>query len=255
MHPILFEIGPFTIASYGVCLCIAFLINYPLFISESKRRNIPSKAVDYIFFAAILGGMVGGKLLYLFESTLRGNFSVSQSLSLTGGFAANGGFLLAFGFALAVIHHKKYSAGEVFNAVAPGLALAYGIARIGCQLSGDGDYGIPSDLPWAMAYPNGIVPTLVNVHPTPVYETIMSFLAFALLWKLRVKLNRPFELFAWYLILSGTSRFLVEFIRLNPELAFGLTSSQFLALTGIVVAIIILLQLNRGHTQTQTQTQ
>lgn len=240
MYPFLLEIGSLKIASYGVMLSLAFLVNYPLFIIESRRRGIPAKAVDHIFFAALIGGMIGGKLLYLFESTLRGDFHFPASLSPTGGFAALGGFVLAFALAGLVIRYQRYPAGEIFNAVAPGLALAYGIARIGCQLSGDGDYGIPSDLPWAMAYPNGIVPTLEKVHPTPVYETLTSFGIFALLWHWRLTKTRPFELLAWYLIFSGIARFLVEFIRLNPKFLFGLTSSQLIALLGVVVACGIL---------------
>jgi len=221
MHPILFEIGQIQIGSYGVCLALAFLINYPLFISESKRLDIPKEAIDYIFMAAIIGGMVGGKSLYLFESLLRDDFSFRHSFSLTGGFAALGGFLLAFALCGLVIRVRNYDAGDIFNAAAPGLMLAYGIARIGCQLSGDGDYGIPSDLPWAMSYPNGIIPTLERVHPTPIYETIYSFIIFAALWSIRKKLSKPFELFALYLVLSGLARFLVEFIRLITGALIG----------------------------------
>ena len=246
MHPILFTIGPLTVASYGVCLALAFLVNYPLFTAESKRRGIPTDAADYIFSTSIVGGMVGGKLLFIFESTLRGNLSFPHSVLPTSGFAALGGFVLAIGLNLLVIRVRKYPAGDVFNAVAPGLALAYGIARIGCQLAGDGDYGIPSDLPWAMAYPNGTVPTLIKVHPTPVYETLASFITFGVLWKWRITKDRPFELFAWYLIFSGISRFLVEFIRLNPKLAFNLTTSQVIAFTGTVLGIGILYRLNNS---------
>ena len=245
MYPVLFELGPVTVGSYGVCLAVAFLINHPLFSSESKRLGIEAEAADYILFAAITGGMIGGKLLYIFESVLRGDLSFPGSFSPTGGFAALGGFVLAIGFALLIIRVRKYDAGKVFNAVAPGLALAYGIARIGCQLAGDGDYGIPSSLPWAMAYPDGIVPTLTKVHPTPVYETVASFISFAVLWRWRKTKSRPFELFAWYLIFSGVSRFLVEFIRLNPKLALGLTTSQYIAFAGVIAAFVIFHRLNR----------
>ena len=86
---------------------------------------------------------------------------------------------------------------------APGLALGYAIGRIGCQLSGDGDYGEPSDLPWAMSYPDGTVPTDQDVHPTPVYETLAMGLVAWLLWQWRDRF-RPGILFALYLLLSGT---------------------------------------------------
>jgi phosphatidylglycerol:prolipoprotein diacylglycerol transferase len=247
---VLFEISGVQIGSYGVCLALAFLVNFPLFQSEARRLNIPKDAVDYIFFSALIGGMLGGKLLYLFESLLRGDYQFPESYSLTGGFAALGGFVLAFVLSSLVIRIRHYPAGSIFNAVAPGLMLAYGIARIGCQLSGDGDYGVPSELPWAMAYPNGILPTLVRVHPTPIYETITSLVIFVYLWRSRLKFNKPFELFAIYLVLSGLARFMVEFIRRNPEAIFGLTASQIIAMVGTIVGACILFFLHSSNNMT-----
>lgn len=235
MYPVLLDINGIQIGSYGVCLALAFVISFLLFRKESIRVGLPSEAADYLLFSALLGGMLGGKLLYVFESTLRGDFSFPGSFSPTSGFAALGGFLLAFVLSGLVLRWQKYPAGLVFNIVSPALILAYGIARIGCQLAGDGDYGIPSDLPWAMAYPNGVIPTLLKVHPTPIYELISSLFIFVILWRLRFKLIKPFELFALYLVLSGIARFLVEFIRRNPEALFGLTSSQIIALMGVLV--------------------
>jgi phosphatidylglycerol:prolipoprotein diacylglycerol transferase len=110
---------------------------------------------------------------------------------------------------------------------ATALALGYAIGRIGCQVSGDGDYGIRSSLPWAMGYPHGTVPTPpgVRVQPTPIYETVaMCLLAYGL-WRLRDRV-RPGVVFALYLLLSGLERFLVEFIRRNSEVLAGLTSPQ-----------------------------
>ena len=105
------------------------------------------------------------------------------------------------------------------------LALGYAIGRIGCQLSGDGDYGRASDLPWAMSYPDGTVPTTEEVHPTPVYETLAMGLVAWLLWQWRDRF-RPGVLFAFYLVLSGLERFLVEFVRRNEDTVAGLTTPQ-----------------------------
>ena len=87
---------------------------------------------------------------------------------------------------------------------ATALALGYAIGRIGCQVSGDGDYGIRSHLPWAMGYPNGTVPTPpgVTVQPTPIYETVAMCLVAWVLWQLRDRV-RPGVMFALYLVLSG----------------------------------------------------
>ena len=112
------------------------------------------------------------------------------------------------------------------------LAAGYAIGRIGCQLAGDGDYGIPWDGPWAMAYPNGTVPTTEEVHPTPVYETITMLLVAALLWRWRHRW-RPGTLFALYLILAGAERFLVEFVRRNDDVLLGLTQPQLFSIVMI----------------------
>jgi phosphatidylglycerol:prolipoprotein diacylglycerol transferase len=114
------------------------------------------------------------------------------------------------------------------------LALGYAIGRIGCQLSGDGDYGTASDLPWAMSYPDGAVPTNERVQPTPIYESIsMALIAWAL-WTLRDRFA-PGLLFALYLVLSGVERFLVEFLRRNDEVWAGLTVPQIESLVLMLV--------------------
>jgi phosphatidylglycerol:prolipoprotein diacylglycerol transferase len=108
------------------------------------------------------------------------------------------------------------------------LAAGYAIGRIGCQLAGDGDYGKDWDGPWAMAYPHGTVPTTTPVHPTPVYETLAMGLVALVLWRLRHRW-RPGTLFGLYLILAGAERFLVEFLRRNPDELLGLTQPQLLS--------------------------
>ena len=107
-------------------------------------------------------------------------------------------------------------AASLLDLCAAPLALGYAVGRIGCQLSGDGDYGIPWHGPWSMSYPHGTVPTTQQVHPTPVYETIAMGLVALLLWRWRNRF-KPGILFALYLVLSGTERFLVEFIRRNND--------------------------------------
>jgi phosphatidylglycerol---prolipoprotein diacylglyceryl transferase len=127
---------------------------------------------------------------------------------------------------------------RMFDRAATALALGYAIGRIGCQVSGDGDYGIPSKLPWAMSYPHGTVPTPpgVRVQPTPIYETLaMCLLAYAL-WRLRDRV-RPGVVFALYLVGSGVERFLVEFIRRNSEVFAGLTAPQLESIGLLVVGL------------------
>lgn len=129
---------------------------------------------------------------------------------------------------LLAARRSKVRFPALLGASAPALALGYAVGRIACQFAGDGTYGQPSDLPWAMSYPHGEVPTTERVHPTPVYETLTGLLIFALLWRLRDRLS-PTSLFGLYLVLAGVERFLVEFIRRNPEAIIGLTQPQLFA--------------------------
>ncbi len=165
--------------------------------------------------AAAVGGVVGARVYWFFEHV--GDASLTDSFS-GAGFTWYGG---------------------VLGAAAPALALGYGIGRIACQLAGDGTYGVASDLPWAMSYPHGEVPTTERVHPTPVYETLASLVIFALLWRLRSRMP-PLRLFGLYLVLAGGERLLVEFIRRNEEVVFGLTQPQLFALAMLAAGAMLL---------------
>ena len=126
------------------------------------------------------------------------------------------------------------------------LALGYAIGRIGCQLSGDGDYGKPWDGPWAMGYPDGTVPTApgVEVHPAPIYETLTMGLVAYVLWRLRDRV-KPGILFALYLVIGGIERFLIEFLRRNEDAALGLTAAQLESLGLMVAGLVYIAVLQR----------
>src|SRR5680860_42089 len=134
---------------------------------------------------------------------------------------------------------------RLFDVAAPALALGYAIGRVGCQLSGDGDYGTPTDLPWGMAYPDGTVSTTEEVHPTPVFETVAMGLVALVLWNLRDRF-RPGVLFAIYLVLAGTERLLIELIRRNDAVFAGLTPAQLIAVALIAGGAALLGLLRRG---------
>jgi phosphatidylglycerol:prolipoprotein diacylglycerol transferase len=137
----------------------------------------------------------------------------------------------AIGGALAVMAYARYRGfldHRLFDMGAPGLAIGYAVGRLGCQLAGDGDYGIPSDLPWAMSYPDGTVPTTDKVHPTPIYEFLVMSAVTWWLWSRRDK-ARPGTLIGWWALLAGTERFLVEFIRRNDDIAGPFSLAQFIS--------------------------
>jgi len=131
----------------------------------------------------------------------------------------------------------------MLDAASPAAALGYGIGRIGCLISGDGDYGIPTSLPWGMSFPNGIVPTTDRVHPTPIYEFLAAILIFWFLWRLGarcIKVHAPYGIvFSAYLVITGIARYLVEIIRINPRSFYGMTNAQAASVVSIIAGIIL----------------
>src|SRR3954451_23565683 len=236
MQPELHIFG-LTIQTFGLCLGAAFIVAGWLVARRFRELGRHEDLAYSMVFAALIGGLVGAKLWYVAENG-------GKLLSGTG-LVFYGGLI---GGALGVMAWARYR-GELdlplVDAVAPSLAAAYAIGRIGCQLSGDGDYGKDWDGPWAMAYPNGTVPTTTPVHPTPVYETLAMGLFAILLWRWRDRW-RPGTLMAIYLIGAGLERFLVEFVRRNDEVALGLTQPQWVAVGSIVGGLAMLLILRRG---------
>ena len=171
-------------------------------------------------FAALVGGLVGSRVDYLIQNWDKVSDDLLGNIFSGAGLVWFGGFV---GGALGVIlwaRWRRWLGWELFDTAAVPLAVGYAIGRVGCQLSGDGDYGTQSDLPWAMAYPDGTVPTTDEVHPTPVYETLAMGVAGLVLWRLRDRVA-PGVLFGLYLVIAGIERFLVEFIRRNEDVVVG----------------------------------
>ena len=223
------ELGPLTLQSFGLMLGLGFVAAGLLTHQYLKELGRPPDWAYEMVFAALIGGLVGARLWSVIENWDEAKDDIFGSLFSGSGLVFYGGLL---GGALAVIAWAWWRGTLdliMFDAVAPGLAAAYAIGRIGCQLAGDGDYGKPWDGPWAMAYPDGTVPTTDEVHPTPVYETLAMGLVAWFLWRRRHSMP-PGGLFALYLVLAGAERFLVEFLRRNDRVVAGLTLPQLIAL-------------------------
>jgi phosphatidylglycerol---prolipoprotein diacylglyceryl transferase len=234
MYPVLLHLGPVTIYSYGLMMAIAFLTAAYLTGQELSRKGFNGELASTMVFWAAVGGLVGARVFAIFDDW---NGFVSDPLHTIfsgAGFVFYGGLLGGF---LAVSwtirkHHLPWL--TTVDCIAPGLVLAHGIGRIGCQLAGDGDWGRETTLPWGMAYPNAIVgwhyAPGVRVHPTPLYEFAAYAAICAFLWSIRKRPQPDGTLFWWYLLCTGTARFLIEFVRINPRLAFGLSEAQLISL-------------------------
>jgi phosphatidylglycerol:prolipoprotein diacylglycerol transferase len=228
------EIGP--IKTFGVMFAIGFLAAGAVIARRLREEDLPADWAYEMVFAALAGGVVGARVWFLL-----GHFSeftddpVGTTFSGTGLVWYGGGL----GGAAAVIGWawwRRVLDLSLLDRASVPLALGYAIGRIGCQLSGDGDYGKPTDLPWGMSYPKGTVPTTVDVHPTPVYETLAMGLVAWGLWSLRDRV-RPGVLFAIYLVCAGVERFLIEFIRRNADTVAGLTDAQVFSLAMVLVGV------------------
>jgi phosphatidylglycerol---prolipoprotein diacylglyceryl transferase len=258
MYPELFKIGPLTVYSYGLMLGIAFIVASYILANEVERKKMNPNLATEVTLIAIIFGVIGAKLFHLFENWeafLNNPFKMAFS---PGGLTFHGGLLLVILAVWIYSKRKKIPFLTIADLAAPSLALAYGIGRIGCHLAGDGDYGFPTNLPWgtnyengtvppslmfrgseiAKGFPEGIIPDNTPLHPTPIYEFLIMTIIFFILWKLRKKEWIDGKLFTVYLMLAGLERLMIEFIRLNPRLLFGLSEAQLISVLLIAAGAI-----------------
>ena len=211
MYPVLFRIGSFEITSFGVLVAIGALVGIWIFQRELKRSGLPDAGVDAAI-AGVLGGLIGAKLLWTAEHA--GEEPIASLVLSRGGMSWFGGLLGGVGTGVWMLRRRGIPVISGIAAASPGLAIGHAIGRIGCFLVGD-DYGRPSDLPWAVAFPQGLPPTDVPVHPTQLYEMVLLVpIAWALVrWRRRGVSDRV--VFGRYLVLAGALRFAIEFVRVN----------------------------------------
>ncbi len=241
MFPTLINFGtigsfPVGIHSYGVMLATACITCNVILQRELNRRKFQGDISTALVASGVIGGIIGAKIYYVLF--VANTFSL-HALFSPSGLVWYGGLLGGSAGVAFVIMRSSNPFLQTVDIVGPLLLLGYGIGRIGCLLAGDGDYGPPSDLPWAMAFPNGTVPTDDRVHPTPIYETTISFIFFGILWSQRMKFaSVPGLLFGASLVALAVERFIVEFWRLTPHV-FPETSSLGWMTSPQLVSIIL----------------
>lgn len=265
------HLGWLQLGTFGIMVAAGLLVAaYVLQADYNRRRPMlekkgalkvegktsPHDEGFFIIGIAGLAGLVGARLYHVLQSPqeLLANPSVLISRI---GFAWFGGFIGGFVALVLLARYFRIPAIEFMDMCSPAAAVGYAIGRIGCLLSGDGDYGIPTTLPWGMSFPKGVVPTTGSdgvclksgwpenclVHPTPLYEFFIWLVIAAVLWQMGKKAlsgARPRgEVFCAYLILTGIARFLIEFIRINPRSFLGMSNAQTASLISIVIGLVL----------------
>jgi len=268
MYPNLFNlpewfpfIGGEPITSFGVMMLLSFLTGGYLLRAELDRMGEdPEKAWDLVFMA-VIGGIIGAKGYYILLNYERLATDGAGLIFSRGGLVWYGGFLLATVFVIWEVRRRELPLAKTADAVAPALAMAYAVGRIGCFLVGD-DWGRPTGSWVGIAFPQGSPPTTVDVierqfgmtvdpalveqygrvvpvHPTQLYEVGLSTLIFFLLWRMRRSPRPAGKLFLLWLALAGTERFMVEFLRAKDDRFFGLlTLAQIISLGIVTVGIV-----------------
>lgn len=265
-------------------LCAAVLVAYQFFTQRNKEESVstvlvsPNQKLGDITMMAAICGIAGAKIFALFEDPAALFHDPVGQLLSGSGLAIYGG--LIGGFLGVYFYVKKLGIPPIhmMDSVAISLIMGYAVGRIGCQLSGDGDWGIINTLPkpdwfflpdwmWAQSYPHNVVNEGVPipgctwkycsqlnppVYPTPLYETLLGFCIAAILWVLRTRLKVPGMLFCVYLILNGFERFWIEKIRVNPKFDLGFvkwSQAEIIAVLVFLIGVVALLKLWKGGKQ------
>jgi phosphatidylglycerol:prolipoprotein diacylglycerol transferase len=272
MIPVILRLGPITIYSYGLMMALGFIAGDLLLSNECRRRGFSSELGTALIVWGAIGGLSGARLYDVFDNW-SAYMSHPASIVFSGaGFVWYGGLIGGIIATWLVARYYRVSFLVVADMCAAPLALGMAFGRMGCQLSGDGDWGLPSRLPWAMAYPRAIVgwgPDTVlkldshghlvsgffpgvRVQPTPIYEAILYVAIFCFLWSIRKKVSLAGELLYLYLILAGAARFMVEFVRINPRVLWGLSEAQLISLCMIAAGGIAWYWSARRRVQTMS---
>jgi phosphatidylglycerol:prolipoprotein diacylglycerol transferase len=244
MYPVLFRIGTFEITSFGVLVAVAALVGLWLYGRELARSGLPREGADAAT-AGVIGGLIGAKLLWTIE--FMGTAPVTDLLFSRGGLSWFGGLLGGVATGLWMLRRKRLPLVPALAAATPALAAGHAIGRVGCFMVGD-DYGRPSDLPWAVAFPEGLPPTSVPVHPTQLYETLALAVVLWLLLRWRRSGVADATVLGRYFVLAGSIRFAIEFVRVNRQIAGRLTLAHLISASVVIVGIVFLTRVRSRST-------
>jgi phosphatidylglycerol:prolipoprotein diacylglycerol transferase len=255
IYPFILHLGPLEVTGYGLMLMVAFLMGGWLMARQLRENQLREDYAADVVAAAVIGGIIGAKLWYVALTRDPGALFSRGGLVWYGGFMGGAAAVIFNGWRLGV------PLRWTMQLAAPALAAAYALGRVGCFLVND-DYGRPTNLPWAVKFPQGLPPstagnlhqlfgvpvpagidptTVMAVHPTQLYEVAAMLVAFAILWSVR-RWRRPVGwLFGLYLVFAGVERFLVEIVRAKDDRFVGpFTIAQVTSVVLVLIGILLL---------------
>ena len=236
MYPTLFRIGTFEVTTFGMLVALAALVGIWVFGRELRRSGLPEEASNAAV-AGLLGGLLGAKLLWAIE--FMGEAPLADLIFSRGGLSWFGGLLGGVGTGVWMLRRYRVPIVRGLAAATPALAIGHAIGRVGCLLVGD-DYGRPTELPWGVAFPEGLPPTDVPVHPTQLYETFLLVPVAWMLIRWRRRGVPDAVVLGRYFVLVGSIRFGIEFIRVNITVLGPFTLAQLIALALIAAGAALL---------------
>lgn len=250
MYPFI-HLGHFEIGTFGLMLWLAAVTGCWVLYKNFQRKGIEADAINVTALVTV-AGIAGAKLWHVLETPQLLMQHPMELLLDRAGFAWFGGLVAAILVLTWQGRVAKTGALGMLDLAAPAAAVGYGVGRLGCLLSGDGDYGIPTSLPWGVSFPHGLVPTMQKVQPTPVYELIAALAIAYYLWR-RARVDKPLGLITGeYLVWTGLARFLVEFVRINPRIYWGMSNAQVASLGSMVAGCLLIVWAQR-HARTQAR--
>jgi phosphatidylglycerol:prolipoprotein diacylglycerol transferase len=252
VYPFTLSLGPLQLTGYGLMMMAGFLMAGWAIQLDLRGRNLSEEFAGDVVLGGVIGGLVGAKLWYV-ALTGAGLFS-------RGGFVWYGGFLGGVAGVVLAGRLRRVPVRFTMDLCAAPVALGYALGRVGCFLVND-DYGVPTSLPWAMKFPEGLPPTtaanlatlgvplppgtdpnaLLAVHPTQLYETAAMLAVFAWLWRHSAHGRGRGWLFGAYLAFAGVERFLVELVRAKDDRLLGpFTLAQATSVALVLAGVALL---------------
>lgn len=245
MIPTLLEIGPLPIRSFGLMVALALIVGSIRLAKSFVVYGVrPELAERYVMVAGV-SGIIGARLWYMVEDWQRTKYDFFGTLTSSAGFTFYGGFIVAAVAVIIAARRDGTPLTKLLDALGPCLAVGYAIGRLGCQLSGDGDYGVTTNSWWGMSYSTGVVPTLPGelVYPTPLFESslaVLVLLAVVYVERSSYILRQPMQRFGVYLFFISIERFIVEFLRVNERVLGPLSEAQVISSAFILIGAVLI---------------